>query len=47
METTVDWIEFQSTPPVWRATLLKADNANHIFAVSIHAPRVEGDINRL
>ncbi len=35
---------FQSTPPVWRAThsfKLK----NNWLLVSIHAPRVEGDVS--
>ena len=35
-------VEFQSTPPVWGATLLELEIAN-IANISIHAPRVGGD----
>ena len=40
---TMDYPEFQSTPPVWGATeTMKAeDRARYI---SIHAPRVGGDV---
>ena len=35
---------FQSTPPVWRATGINDDDPDVYAYVSIHAPRVEGDI---
>ncbi len=34
---------FQSTPPVWRATKRAIPKAE-VKSVSIHAPRVEGDL---
>ena len=35
-------VEFQSTPPVWGATV-PGDAIDHAGAISIHAPRVGGD----
>ena len=35
---------FQSTPPEWRATPSKSYGPTCIHRVSIHAPRVEGDL---
>ena len=35
--------KFQSTPPVWRATPAHTVKP-HSFTISIHAPRVEGDV---
>ena len=37
-------MEFQSTPPVWGATKAMHAQAQDHWFISIHAPRVGGDV---